>query len=421
MSSTAPDVAVSPSRVRAAIRGTYVAFIASGFAFASWASRIPQVRDRLHLEPSDLGLVLLAIALGSVLALPLSGPVISRRGSRWTVTAMALLHAAGLAIAAAGYLGGVLPVVVGLFLFGFGIGAWDVAMNVQAALVERHLGRSIMPRFHAGYSVGTVGGALAGAVVVASGIPVTVHLAVVAALVAIIVPLGVRGFLPDREVVPAGDRARGSAEGGALRSLAAWTERRTLLIGVFVLAFAFAEGTANDWISLAMIDGYQVPAAIGTLAFAVFLTAMTIGRWFGPGLLDRRGRVPVVRGLTVLALVGLVLFVAGPWVAIAFVGAALWGVGVSLGFPVGMSAGADDPARAAARVSVISSIGYCAFLAGPPLVGFLGQHLGVLHAQTAVAVLLAVAALVAGNVRPLRPSAPTGDVHPPGDGGARSA
>ncbi|MGZ4613591.1 MAG: MFS transporter, partial [Kineosporiaceae bacterium] len=275
MSSTAPDVTVSPSRVRAAIRGTYVAFIASGFAFASWASRIPQVRDRLHLEPSDLGLVLLAIALGSILALPLSGPVISRRGSRWTVTAMALLHAAGLAIAAAGYLGGVLPVVVGLFLFGFGIGAWDVAMNVQAALVERHLGRSIMPRFHAGYSVGTVGGALAGAVVVASGIPVTVHLAVVAALVAIIVPLGVRGFLPDQEVVPAGDRARGSAEGGALRSLAAWTERRTLLIGVFVLAFAFAEGTANDWISLAMIDGYQVPAAIGTLGFAVFLTAMT--------------------------------------------------------------------------------------------------------------------------------------------------
>ncbi|HVN13344.1 MAG TPA: MFS transporter [Kineosporiaceae bacterium] len=423
MSSTVPpDVAGSRSRARAATRGTYVAFIASGFAFAGWASRIPAVRDRLHLQPSDLGLVLLAIALGSILALPLSGPVIARMGSRWTVTAMALLHAAGLAVVAVGYLVGVLPVVIGLFLFGFGIGAWDVAMNVQGALVERHLGHSIMPRFHAGYSVGTVAGALIGAAVVALGIPVTAHLAVVAGVVAIVVPVGVRSFLPDHEVVEAPAAvAPASAEGADLTAanvdppgagaplrsgpLAAWTEPRTLLIGVFVLAFAFAEGTANDWISLAVIDGYHVPAAVGTLGFAVFLAAMTLGRWFGPGLLDRHGRVPVIRGLTLLALAGLVLFVAGPWLALAFVGAALWGVGVSLGFPVGMSAGADDPTRAAARVSVISSIGYCAFLAGPPLVGFLGQHLGVLHAQIAVAVLLGVAAAVAGNVRRLRTAA----------------
>jgi cyanate permease len=122
--------------------------------------------------------------------------------------------------------------------------------------------------------------------------------------------------------------------------------------------------------------------------------------------------VPVIRSLTLLALVGLVLFVLGPWVAVAFLGATLWGVGVSLGFPVGMSAGADDPLRAAARVSVISSIGYCAFLAGPPLVGFLGQHLGVLHAQSAVAVLLGLAALLAGNVRPLRPTASTSEAAP---------
>jgi MFS family permease len=170
---------------------------------------------------------------------------------------------------------------------------------------------------------------------------------------------------------------------------------------VFVLAFAFAEGTANDWISLAIIDGYHMVEAVGTLGFAVFLAAMTLGRWVGPGLLDRYGRVPVIRGLTLLALLGLVLFVAGGWTVLAFVGAALWGVGVSLGFPVGMSAGADDPARAAGRVSVISSIGYCAFLAGPPLVGFLGQNVGILHAQASVAVLLAVAALVVRNVRPL--------------------
>jgi MFS family permease len=117
-------------------------------------------------------------------------------------------------------------------------------------------------------------------------------------------------------------------------------------------------------------------------------------------LLDRYGRVPVIRALTILSVGGLVLFVFGHWTPVAFVGALMWGVGVSLGFPVGMSAGADEPARAASRVSVIASIGYCAFLAGPPLVGFLGQHFTVLRGLLAVAVLLGLAALLAGNVRP---------------------
>jgi MFS family permease len=98
-------------------------------------------------------------------------------------------------------------------------------------------------------------------------------------------------------------------------------------------------------------------------------------------------------------LLGIVLFVFGPSTPVAFVGAVLWGAGVSLGFPVGMSAGADEPAHAASRVSVIASIAYCAFLAGPPLIGFLGQQFTVLRALLTVAVLLAVAAVVAGNLR----------------------
>jgi MFS family permease len=167
-----------------------------------------------------------------------------------------------------------------------------------------------------------------------------------------------------------------------------------------VLAFAFAEGTGNDWIGIALIDGYGTTAAVGTLGFATFLAAMTAGRWFGPSLLDRYGRVVVIRVLTVVCLVGVLLFVFGTYVALAFVGAVLWGAGLSLGFPVGMSAGADQPAMAAPRVSVIASIGYCAFLAGPPLVGFLGDHFTVLRAILAVAVLLALAMIITGSVRP---------------------
>ncbi|MDN3357686.1 MFS transporter [Actinomadura sp. DC4] len=381
------DPVPSSVQVRAAGRATYVAFIGSGFAFASWASRIPQVRDRLHLQPSELGLVLLGIAAGSVIALPMSGPLLNRLGSQRTVTVMSVVLAAGMAVAALGYLYGVVPVVVGLFLAGLGNGAWDVAMNVQGAHVEQHLGRSIMSRFHAGFSVGTVAGALIGAAMVALRVPVTAHLLAVAAIVAVAVPVAVRWFVPD------GSTDGDTGAGGA------WFEPRTLLIGVFVLAFAFAEGTGNDWISVALIDGYGAPATIGTLGFAVFLAAMTTGRWFGPALLDRYGRVAVIRVLSILALVGLILFVFGPSAPVAFAGAVLWGGGISLGFPVGMSAGADDPARAASRVSVIASVGYCAFLGGPPLIGFLGQRFTVLRGLTAVAVLLGVAALITGNVR----------------------
>ena len=129
---------------------------------------------------------------------------------------------------------------------------------------------------------------------------------------------------------------------------------------------------------------------------------MTAGRWFGPGLLDRYGRVAVCRAHgRPRSVAGLLLFVFGGHPALAFVGAVLWGAGLSLGFPVGMSAGADQPAYAASRVSVIASIGYVAFLGGPPLIGFLGEQVGVLHALTAVAVLLALAVAIAGNVAPI--------------------
>ncbi len=393
---TAAGTRLTDPVVSAGTRATYAAFIYTGFAFASWASRIPQVRDRLELDPAELGLVLLAIAAGSLVALPLSGLIVGRSGSRRTVMVMALINAASLAVVAIGYQFGVVPVVIGLFGFGFAQGAWDVAMNVQGATVERRLGRAIMSRFHAGFSVGTVAGALIGAGMVALGVSVTAHLAVVAVIVAAGVPVAVRKFLPD-----AGDDEATTSSGSAgRRAVAAWREPRTVLIGLFVLAFAFAEGTGNDWTSVAFIDGYQTSAAVGTLGFAAFLAAMTVGRWFGPDLLDRYGRVRVVRGLALISVVGVVLFILGASTVLGFIGAILWGIGLSLGFPVGMSAGADEPEMAAPRVSVIASIGYCAFLTGPPLIGFLGDNIGVLRAITAVAVLLGVSILLAGNLRP---------------------
>ncbi len=397
MTLTAEPAPATDQALRAATRAVYAAFIWAGVAMASWATRIPQIRDELRLDPSQLGLVLVAIAVGSIISLVLSGQIVARFGSRATVAAMAVLLTVSLIIVAGGYHLGVPPVILGLFAFGFANGAWDVAMNVQGAMVERRLGRAIMPRFHAGYSVGTVAGALLGTAMVALKVPVTIHLSAVAVIVGASTFVAVRAFLPDTAESDAAE----SSTGGKRRLLEFWTEPRTLLVGVFVLAFAFTEGAGIDWIAVAVIDGYHTPAAVGTLAFTIFLTAMTVGRWFGPALLDRYGRVPVVRALAVIALAGLLLFIFGPNTPTAFVGALLWGTGASLGFPVGMSAASDDPAKAAGRVSVVASIGYCAFLGGPPLIGLLGDHVSVLKALIAIAVLLGVAFLLAGAIRPL--------------------
>jgi predicted MFS family arabinose efflux permease len=380
-------------------RAVYIAFVGSGFGFASWASRIPQIRDALTATPSELGLVLLAMACGAVVALPLAGMVVNRIGPARTVAALASLVSLGLIVLALGYQAGAVPAAIGLFLIGYGMGTWDVAMNVEGAAVEQVIGRTILPRFHAGFSIGAVVGALAGAGCVALDIPVTAHLLAVAIISFAVVPVSaLRGFLPRAaEPVAAGDAPDEQPQ----HPLTAWKEPRTLLIGVFGLCMAFSEGSGNDWLALSVIDGYGAGAVAGTVTFAVFLAAMTLGRWFGPVLIDRRGRVVMVRTSALLALVGLLMVVFGQVLPVAMAGAVLWGLGTALGFPVAVSAAADDPRMAAARVSVVSSIAYTAFLAGPPLIGFLGDEVGVLHALTVTAGLLGLALMLSGATQPL--------------------
>ena len=389
------------AQVRGATRAVYIAFIVNGFIFASWAARIPQVRDGLRVSPGVLGLILLSVAVGSTIATPLSGLVITWLGDSRTVVVMSLIAAAGMATVAVGYRYGIPPVAAGLFLFGFSSGTWDVAMNVQGAAVEQALGRSVMSRFHAGWSVGTVAGAGAGAAMVALGVPVTVHLLAAALVVAAVVPIAARRFLPHA-------RAETRRDGTAVRRspLRAWTEPRTLLIGLFVLCMAFTEGTSNDWLSLGVIGGYHTAAALGTLTFAVFLAAMTTGRWFGPPFIDRYGRVRVLRVCAATAFVGLFVIEAGGVLAAALAGAVLLGLGTSLGFPTGISAAADDPRYAPGRVSTAASIGYLAFLAGPPSIGFLADHVGVLRGLSVAGVLLIVAFLLCPVTAPISPSAP---------------
>jgi fucose permease len=271
---------------------------------------------------------------------------------------------------------------VGFFAYGIGIGVWDVAMNVEGAEVERQIGRTIMPRFHAGWSLGGMGGAAVGVPMAAVDAPLSLHVAGAGVLALVAVLVGARAFLPPTAVVETHERAR-----------SAWREPRTLAIGVMVLAFATVEGSANDWLSLALIDGYDVPPWVGVAGFSVFVTSMTLGRLLGPAALDRFGRAPVLWTTSAAALVGVLLVVEGGHWLVVGLGIVVWGLGASLGFPVGMSAAADDPVRAAARVSVVSTIGYAAFLAGPPLLGQLGDRVGTLNSLLAIAALMVPAAI----------------------------
>jgi fucose permease len=381
------------SPVLAARNSVGLSFFLNGATFATWVARLPEIRHRLELSNGELGLVLLAGSVGSILALLGAGAVIERRGAAVAVRIGVTVDTVGLIGVAVGamLLESAPAVAASLFVWGLGMGLWDVAMNVEGAGVEHRLARTIMPRFHAMFSLGTVAGAGIGSLTTRLDVPMMVVLPIAAVLILASVQGTTGSFLP-REVEDLEHPQRGTV-------LAAWREPRTVLIGLMVLALALTEGAANDWLAIALVDGYDVAAWMGVAGFALFVSAMTLGRLLGTGLLDRFGRAQTLWGTMALAAVGVVLVVYGSHPVLVVGGIVLWGVGASLGFPVGMSAAADDPARAPARVSVVSTVGYMAFLSGPPLLGFIGDHVGALHALLLISVLLVPAAVLVPAAR----------------------
>ena len=380
----------------------FAIFVLPGIAISTWVSRLPAARDILDVSPAQVGFLLFGIAAGSILGLLASSHIVARFGARSTVAVGMITNAVGLAVAGIGVtvVSNFALTFAGLLIFGAAAGCTDVAMNVSGAANERALGRAIMPVFHAFFSFGTMLGAGLGALSEAVGVPIVVHFAVVAAVM-VIGALAARPFLQDEHII--GDDGQPVAADDHSKTwqgrLSIWKDPRTILIGVLVLAAAFAEGSANDWLAIAMVDGHGVSNATGALVFGIFVTAMTVGRLTGVFLLDRFGRVPVLRGSFLLASIGLLIVIVVPNPYVAMAGAVLWGLGAALGFPVGMSAAADDPRTAAARVSAVATIGYFAFLVGPPVIGLIGEHTGVLLALLVVLVLTAVGAIVAGGAR----------------------
>lgn len=407
--------------------GVVIAYAGSGLVFATWVSRIPGIRDDLGLTPGTVGLMLLCMSLGSFVSVAASGLIVLKLGSKLTTRLGSIVQTIGILVLGFGATVLVQPVAVGigLVIVGLGTASWNTASNIEGAAVERAMGRHIMPRLHGSFSIGTVAGAGLGALAAAVHLPVAVHVSVIAVVVCIAVWFGAGHYQadarsggatlvetrPDLNADPATGplpiviQEPGAAKNpqakldGKAKIAAAWRDPRTLMLGLLVLGLGLAEGAAGDWVALGLADGYGSSNAIGAVGYGLFVSAMTVGRFAGTVVLDKYGRVMVLRVGAALAVLGLAVFVFAPnqWLALAAL--VFWGLGSALGFPVGMSAASDDPEHAAARVSVVSTIGYGAFLGGPPLLGLLAEHVGVLHSLLAVLLMLVVAFFLTPVVR----------------------
>ena len=273
---------------------------------------------------------------------------------------------------------------------------------MNGAAVERAAGRTLMPMMHAAWSIGVAAGAGIGAACAALGISPAVQMISEAVVVAAIA-LGIASGIPERIHEEAVAAARPRQDRAALLRhwLRGWLDLRLLLIGVVMLGVELGEGSAGNWLTLAVRNNRGQTAAVAALFFAAFAIVEATTRIFGGPLVDRLGRVRTIQITTALGVIGVVLFIEGPdkWVVLA--GVILWSIGVSMGFPLGTSAAAASGPDPAARVSVVSSIGYFANLAGPPAIGLLAQHVGLLGSLWIIAALFIAAFACAGSLAPV--------------------
>ncbi|ASR35583.1 hypothetical protein BAY61_11900 [Prauserella marina] len=384
-------------------RALYVLFFLPGLAIASWVTRTPSIRDLLGASTAEMGVVLFGLSVGSMAGILGSGPLVARFGARpviivGTVGVVASMPVIGLG----GALASSPLVAAGLCLFGLGMGGGEVALNIEGADVERIIGRAVLPTMHGFFSLGTTIGAMLGIGFTAADFPVAWHLLGVG-VVALSAFAVVAGRLPSG-VGKQPKRSRAERAGSPKPGV--WRDSRLALIGVIVLAMALAEGTANDWLPLVMVDGHGFVPALGSAIYAVFAASMTVGRFVGGFFLERAGRAAVVRASALAGTLGLALVIFVDNQVAAGAAVVLWGLGTSLGFPVALSAAGDSGENPAARVSLVATAGYCAFLVGPPVLGFLGEEFGLRNALIVVLGFVALAAVLAPAVAKRERSAP---------------
>ncbi|HBH16216.1 MAG TPA: MFS transporter, partial [Leclercia adecarboxylata] len=306
----------------------FMFFFIPGLLMASWATRTPAIRDILSVSTAEMGIVLFGLSIGSMSGILCSAWLVKRFGTRKVIRATMCCAIVGMMmLSAALWFASPLAFALGLTVFGGSFGAAEVAINVEGAAIEQEMNKTVLPMMHGFYSLGTLVGAGVGMALTAFSVAANIHI-LLAALVTIL------PIIIAITAIPHGTGKNPVDEGAhAEKGLPFYRDVQLMLIGVVVLAMAFAEGSANDWLPLLMVDGHGFSPTSGSLIYAGFTLGMTVGRFTGGWFIDRYSRVTVVRASALLGGLGiaLIIFVDVDWVA--GVSVVLWGLGASLGFP----------------------------------------------------------------------------------------
>jgi len=391
-----------------------------GMSTTSWLGRLPSIRADLQLTDGQVGRLIVMGAIGGILAVIGSGALIPRIGSRRTLWLATIGNLVGMSAVSLGIAIGSLPLFgAGLAINGMATPLNKTTIVLEGAKLEKVLGRAILPPIHAAFPVGAALGAGLAALTSLTGVAAALHIIgitlVGAAIRVWLIKPGTAlpdsapplRHLADKPRSPLAKKPRSPV-------LAAWTERRTLLIGLMMFAASMSEASASNWLNLAVVDSFHIREAIGALAYGTFVAAMLVTRVSGAWLIGRFGRVKVMYASTSTALAGLLLFGLAPALPLAWAGIAFWGLGAALAWPICNSAAADDPAKAPARVSVASSFSSIGMLGVPPLLGLLVDSWGVRHALLIIAVAMVVSLIATRTVRPETTAKPIPDSFPTG-------
>ncbi|AFH95940.1 TPA: MFS transporter [Providencia stuartii] len=363
---------------------TRIIFFIAGFATASWAAIVPFVKANTGANDATLGLLLLCFGVGALIAMPLTGAIAAKFGCRKLMVASTIAFCLLLPLLPAISHIGIL--IVGLLLFGVGIGLTDCAMNIQAVIVDKASEKPIISGFHGYYSVGGIVGAGAMSAILLMGTPPIAAAIIISLVSLLLLSISFKGFL-----------SYANAPTGPLIAI---PKGIVLVIGIICFAIFLAEGTVLDWSAVFLIEHHGLEESLGGLGFAAFATTMTIGRLTGDKIVMRVGSARVVFWGALLACIGFMIAVLSPYLSIAIIGYALVGAGCSNIVPVMFSSiGKQNTMPEALAVPAVSTLGYLGILAGPAAIGFVAFQFTLATALLTIAALLVIIAFVSKLVR----------------------
>jgi MFS family permease len=359
-------------------------FFVNGAATANWLVRIPAIQSKLALSAGALGVTLFGVAVGALISMPWAGRLVARYGSRPVTQVAAVIFATVFLLPPLAPNAVVL--FVALVALGAGHGALDVAMNAQAATVERQYGRPIMAGFHALFSLGGLVGAAMGGAIASHGTSPMAHLAGTAVVAGSAASWVARSMLPaNADAAP--DHVPAARPSGAL-----------LTLGIVAFCVLLGEGAMADWSAVYLRDVTSAGPGLAAAGYAAFSLAMATGRLVGDKLTLRVGATRLVRGGGVLAAIGLAMAIAfnSSWAAILGFGAV--GAGLSISFPTVLTTASRLPGvTPGPAIATVSTFGYAGFLAGPPLIGFVAEAITLRGGLAVVVVTCLVVAFLAGR------------------------